>query len=137
MKRKKAVGPAESDTAKVNEFMNQLDHPLKAEMEAVRANLLNANSKISERIKWNAPSFYYREDIATFNPRAKQHVHIVFHYAPIVNIKSDLLTGDYKDRRMVYLRTMSEVESNKAALEKIMNELIDIIDKQIINQVEI
>jgi len=78
MIRKKAAEQAESNTAKVNEFMNQLDHLLKAEMEAVRTILLNANSKIAERIKWNTPSYYYREDIATFNPRAKQHVHIVF-----------------------------------------------------------
>jgi len=35
---------------------------------------------------------------------------------------------------MVYLRTMSEVENNKAALEKIMNELIDILDEQRITQ---
>lgn len=129
MKRKKSAGPAAGDTVKVNEFMNQLDHPLKAEMEAVRTILLNANPKIAERVKWNAPSYYYKEDIATFNPRAKQHIHVVFHYAPVVDIESDLLKGDYKDRRMVYLRTMSEVENNKAALENIMNELIGILDE--------
>lgn len=129
MKRKKPAGPAAGDTVKVNEFMNQLDHPLKAEMEAVRTILLNANPKIAERVKWNAPSYYYKEDIATFNPRAKQHIHVVFHYAPVVDIESDLLKGDYKDRRMVYLRTMSEVENNKAALENIMNELIGILDE--------
>ncbi len=130
MKSKKSAGPAAGDTTKVNEFMKQLDHPLKAEIEAVRTILLNANPKIAERIKWAAPSYYYKEDIVTFNPRAKQHVHIVFHYAPVVNIESDLLKGDYKDRRMVYLRNMSDVETNKAALENIMNELIGILDQQ-------
>jgi len=35
-----------NDTKKVNEFMSKLDHPLKAEMEAVRAIIVQASSKI-------------------------------------------------------------------------------------------
>jgi hypothetical protein len=42
---------------KVNEYMRALEHRLKAEMEAVRAIILNANDQITEGIKWNAPSF--------------------------------------------------------------------------------
>jgi hypothetical protein len=35
-----------SDTEKVNELMNKLNHPLKAGMEAVRAIIKKANKKI-------------------------------------------------------------------------------------------
>ena len=82
--------------------MRKLNHSLKDEIEALRTIIKKANPKIAERIKWNAPSYYCKEDLVTFNPRATKHVHLVFHNAVIVKIKSDLLEGNYKDRRMVY-----------------------------------
>lgn len=97
----------------VNDYMSRLQHPLKAEIEAVRVIIKNANSRISERIKWNAPSYYYKEDLVTFNHRATKHVHLVFHHKMIVNIKSDLLEGDYKDRRMVYFVSMNDIKLKK------------------------
>ena len=113
-----------TDDEKVSEYMKLLVHPLKKEMEAVREIIKNSNPNIAERIKWNAPSYYYKEDLATFNPRAQQHIHIVFHHKSIPEIKSDLLEGDYKDRRMMYLRNMKEIKQHKKELERIMNELV-------------
>lgn len=127
MKTKKTV--SKSDTDIVNEYMHKLEHPLKPEIEALRIIIRNSNPNISERIKWNAPSYYYKEDLVTFNPRATNHVHLVFHHAAIVKIRSKLLEGDYKDRRMVYLRNMEEVAAAKKELERIMNELIDLLEK--------
>jgi uncharacterized protein YdhG (YjbR/CyaY superfamily) len=112
--------------------MHKLEHPLKAEIEAVRTIIKGANNKIEERIKWNAPSYYYKEDIVTFNHRATNHVHLVFHHPTIVNIKSGLLEGDYRDRRMMYLRNVQDVKANRKEVEYIMNELINFIDN--INQ---
>ncbi len=83
------------DINQVNEYMIKLVHPLKTEIEVVRTIIKNADSKILERIKWNAPSYYHKEDLVTFNPRATKHVHLVFHHAAIVKIKSSLLQGDY------------------------------------------
>ena len=117
-----------NSTEQVNEYMKKLEHPLKAEIEATRAIIKNSNSKISERIKWNAPSFFYKEDMVTFNHRTPKYVHLVFHHPFIVKIKSKILVGDYKDRRMVYLHTMQEIKANKKELERIMNVLIDFID---------
>ena len=129
MAKKKNDEGKPADTEKVNEYMSKLNHPLKTEMEAVRLIIKNANSKIAERIKWNAPSYYYKEDLVTFNPRATQHVHLVFHHPAIVHIKSNLLEGDYKDRRMMYLSNTQEVKANKKELEKIMTELMEMIDQ--------
>lgn len=117
-----------TDAEIVNENMSKLQHPLKAEMEAVRAIIKNANSKIAERIKWNAPSYYYKEDLVTFNHRATKHVHLVFHHQMIVNIKLDLLEGDYKDRRMMYFINMNDIGLKEKELERIMNEMVEFID---------
>lgn len=127
-KKNTKVKKPEEIMDEVNEYMNKLEHPLKAEMEAVRTIIKGANKKISERIKWNAPSYYYKEDLVTFNHRATKQVHLVFHHAAIVKIISPLLEGDYKDRRMTYFKTMAEVKANKKELEKIMNELVSWMD---------
>lgn len=124
-----------TDTEKVDDFMRKLAHPLKAEIEAVRAIILRANNKIAERVKWNAPSFHYKADLyktdlVTFNPRAQKQVHLVFHHPAIVTIKSNLLEGDYPDRRMLYLADMAAVHARKATLARIINELVNRLSDQ-------
>lgn len=125
-----AKAPKDSNqTAEVDAWMAQLNHPLKAEIEAVRSIIKEANSKINERVKWNAPSFFYKEDMVTFHPRPLEHVHLVFHHPAIVTIDSELLEGDYKDRRMMYLKNMKDINAKKKTLQRIMNELVKIIDQ--------
>lgn len=115
----------------VTEFMNRLEHPFKAEIEALRRIIKGTNKQIHERIKWNAPSYYHKAtpdaagtDFLTFHVKAKEHVHLIFHHAAIAKIKSPLLEGDYKDRRMVYFKNMNAVKANKKELERIVNELV-------------
>mgnify|MGYP006326737729 CR=1 FL=1 len=119
-----------TDKEKVTQYMTKLKHQLKDEIEAVRKIIKGSDKRISERIKWNAPSYYNIEDMVTFNHRNQKAVHLVFHHPFIVKIKSKLLLGDYKDRRMTYFKDMKEVKSSKKELERIMNELIKKIDKQ-------
>lgn len=113
-----------TDADEVKKYMTALKHPLKKEMEAVRLIIKNADKRISERIKWKAPSYYYKEDMVTFNGWATKNVHLVFHHPSIVKIKSDLLEGDYKDRRMMYFIDMADVNKKRKELEKIIKELV-------------
>lgn len=113
-----------TDAEKVHEYMTELRHPLKAAMEAIRLIIKTADKRISERIKWKAPSYYYKEDMVTFNGWATKNVHLVFHHPAIVKIKSDLLEGDYKDRRMMYFTDMADVKKKAKELEKIVKELV-------------
>lgn len=113
-----------NDKEIVEEYMTKLKHPLKDVIEAVRKIIKASNSSISERIKWNAPSYYCIEDMVTFNPRNQKAVHLVFHHAEIVNVESPILLGDYKDRRMTYFKDIMEVKANKKELQRIMNSLV-------------
>jgi uncharacterized protein YdhG (YjbR/CyaY superfamily) len=113
----------------VSDFMNKLKHPFKAEVEAVRSIIKKANKNIAERIKWKAPSYYYKEDIVTFNLREEKQVHLVFHHPAIVKIKSRLLEGNYDKRRMTYFKTMAGIKANKKELGRIINELVKAIEK--------
>ena len=123
----KSVKP--TDEEKVAAYMKKLKHPLKPETDAVRAIIKNSSKKLSERIKWNAPSYYYKEDLVTFNHYKARFILLVFHNPAIVKIRSPLLTGDYKDRRLIYFDNMKAIKDNKKELERIMNELVNAMDK--------
>ena len=105
--------------------MDKLDHPFKAEVEAVRQIIKKVNKEITEQIKWNAPSFSYKgEYLVTFNLWAKDHIHLVFHNPMISKVKSPLLEGDYERRRMAHFTDMQEIQAKKASLEKALKDLI-------------
>jgi len=118
------------DEEQVNAYMSNLKPEVKSEIEAVRKIIKNASPKLNERIKWNAPSYYYLQDILTFGPYKKEKILLVFHHPYVVKIKSPLLEGDYKDRRLVYFKNKTEAGKNKKELSRIINEIIKMIDNQ-------
>jgi len=121
-------GSPVSRTDKVEEYLRELSHPLKAEVEAVRSIIKGVDKNINEEVKWNAPSFNYKgEYLVTFNLRNPKHVHLVFHNPLIPQVKSALLEGDYKDRRMAYFVNMRDVNAKRPLLEKALKDLIKLI----------
>jgi hypothetical protein len=120
-----------TDADKVNTWMAQLQHPLKAEIEVLRTIIKNANPKIAERVKWNAPSYYYKFDMAAFNPRQQSFVHliVVFPKDTAINDSTGLLEANHKDRREVKLYSMQDIEAKKTALERIVNAWVKLVDE--------
>ena len=130
MKKTTAKRPtdiAAKDSAQVADYMSKLKHPLKPEIEALREIIKKSNKTISERIKWNAPSYYADADFVTFNHRMLDKVHLIFHHPAIEKIKSPLLEGDYKGRRMTYFKDMKAIKAGKKELERIINDLIKLM----------
>ena len=122
---KKKKGSPVSRTDKVDEFLGNLSHPLKAEVEAVRSIIKGVNKDINEEIKWRAPSFNYKgEYLVTFNLWEEERIHLVFHNPLIPQVKSALLEGDYKDRRMAYFADMQDIKAKQPLLEKALKDLI-------------
>lgn len=122
---KKKKGSPVSRTDKVDEFLENLSHPLRAEVEAMRSIIKSVDKNIVEEIKWKAPSFSYKgEYLVTFNLQEEKRIHLVFHNPMIAKVKSELLEGDYVDRRMAYFADMKDVKAKKALLEKALEDLI-------------
>jgi hypothetical protein len=124
------IAPIESGKAVVDAYMRDLDHPFKAEIEAVRAIILGASPKVSERIKWNAPSFFYKDDFAAFHPRASEFAHLIllFPGGAGVPVKSSLLEGKAKDRREAKFHSLEDIETKKLALEKLVKDWVALRD---------
>lgn len=133
--QKKAIAamlsPAADGKAVVDAYMRDVDHPFKAEMEALRQIILGASSKISERIKWNAPSFFYKEDLGAFNPRATEFAHLILLFPGGAGMQDDgeLLEGQHKDRREAKFHNMAEVVAKKPALEKLIKRWVALRDR--------
>jgi uncharacterized protein YdhG (YjbR/CyaY superfamily) len=121
----KKADPTANHAKQVDEFMDKLDYPFKAEVELVREIIKNVNADITEQIKWKAPSFSYKgESLVTFNLWEKKRIHLVFHNPMISKVKSKLLEGDYDHRRMAYFADQSDIQAKREALEKVLKDLI-------------
>lgn len=126
----KKKGSPVSRTDAVDEFLENLSHPLKAEVEAVRSIIKGVDKDINEEVKWRAPSFNYKgEYLVTFNLWEEKRIHLVFHNPQIAKVKSKLLEGDYKDRRMAYFANMQDVKAKKPLLVKALKDLIKLQEK--------
>jgi len=126
--KKEAPRVSPQDGSVVNEFMEKLDHPFKAEVQMIREIIGNVNKDITEQIKWNAPTFSYNgEYLVTFNLRATEHIHLVFHNSRLPSIQSELLEGDYEDRRMAYFVDLKDIRAKKAELERVIKQLVKLI----------
>ena len=60
-------------------MLKSLSHPMKAEIELMRAAILGADPSIREGVKWNAPSFRTHEYFATTNLREKKGIGLILH----------------------------------------------------------
>jgi hypothetical protein len=125
-----ALTPLHNDRSAVQAYFSEIDHPFKAEMEAVRAIILGVSDKISERIKWNAPSFFYKEDLGAFHPRATEYAHLIllFPGGAGMDDKSGLLEGNHKDRREAKFHSLDDVKAKKRALEKLVKNWLALRD---------
>jgi hypothetical protein len=114
-----------NDQEQVIAYMKQLQHPLIREIEMLRDIIKSSDAAIGERIKWNAPSYYYvGEDMVTFNLRDTSQVHLIFHHPTIESISSIILEGDYKGRRMSYFKNEKEIENAQQEIVNVLKKII-------------
>jgi len=82
----------------VDEWFSKYDNPQKEVMQKIRKIILSSDKRISECIKWSSPTFTYKGNIASFNPRSKKHASLLFHTGAKIPGKFPHLegTGGYK-----------------------------------------
>jgi Domain of unknown function (DU1801) len=78
---------AENRNPEVDSWFESYDNPQKDLVQAVRQAILDADPRVTEAIKWQAPTFMFRGNIASFYPKAKQHVSLLFHQGASLPIR--------------------------------------------------
>jgi hypothetical protein len=132
--RKNPKGERPADrTRAMNAFLVQLKHPLKAEIAAIRTIIMQACDKISERVKWDAPVFYYRQDLATFDLNMTKNVHLIllFPEETLVPDEDGLIGLDHEGRREVTFHNMKEVATRKPALVKLVRHIVLAVEDKV------
>jgi hypothetical protein len=100
----------------VDQFFDALSHPLKAEMEKTREIIMAASPLLTETVKWGGPSFEYRDTLATFSPRVKDAVALVFHDgAPFLEDFPFLEAGP-KGKAYARFSSMEDIERHRSSL---------------------
>jgi len=122
-------------SSEVTEFLNELNHPFKNEIEELRDFILTSNKNLTENIKWNAPNYCFEnEDRITMRIQPMTtKVQLIFHRGAkkqeqpkdkLIANKSKILVWKENDRAIITFKNSQEIEKGKHELEKIINEWI-------------
>jgi len=109
----------------VDAWFNRLDHPLAALMLRVRRVILASDSRVAESIKWSTPTFSYNGDIASFVPKAKTSVSLMFHRGSEIPGKHPRLEGDSRLVRTMRFASAEELKKYAPDLEKVITAWCD------------
>ena len=129
MPAKKTITSKNKKAETPDSLMAVSKHPFKKEIEELRRIIKAASDKITERVKWNAPSYYFIKDMAAFNLHQEKFVQIIFifHNGTMITESGGLLEGDWKDRREARFYSMEDIDNKKNSLEKVVREWIELI----------
>lgn len=116
--------------ADVAAYLKVIPERFRPMVSALRKIIAGSDKHLQERIKWNAPSYYFIDDIVTFGPLRKEKLLLVFHHPSVVKVNSVLLEGKYKDRRLAWFESIKEIKVAEKELVKIMQFILSEIDKK-------
>ena len=90
----------------VDAWFAKYENPKKDVVLRIREIVLAADPGIEETIKWQAPTFMYNGNLASFYPKSKEHASLMFHVGAKIG-------------------TVAEANKAKADIEKIVRAWCD------------
>ncbi len=99
----------------VDAWFEQYDHPMKDAMERVREIILS-DERMTETIKWKSPTFMYKGNMASFNPRTKAHVSLMFHTGASIPGNHARLQGGGDTARYIKFADLADVDASAGDL---------------------
>jgi hypothetical protein len=119
----------------VTQFLNDLNHPFRNEIEELRLTILSANSNLTENIKWNGPNYCFDDnDRITMRINPPKQVQLIFHRGAKVKVQpkeklikdeAGLLIWKENDRAVATFKNMTEIQNNKSNLMTIVENWIN------------
>ncbi len=116
----------------VTTFLDELNHSLRPEIEALRICILSANENLTENIKWNAPNYCFEnEDRITMRiqPPTTKKIQIIFHRGAkkqaqpkdkLIDVNTIFLIWKENDRAIATFKNWQDIENGKAELVNII-----------------
>lgn len=104
----------------VDDWFATYDGPMKPAMLRVREIILGADARMDECIKWQTPTFTYEGNLASFNPRSKKAVSLLFHTGAQIPGTHPRLVGGGETARYMNVADVAEANAAKRELEAIV-----------------
>ena len=112
----------------VDAWFERYDNPLKPLVMRVRDIFLEADPRIDETVKWSTPTFVYKGNLASFQPRAKQFVSLLFHAGASIPGEHPILEGGGDTARYARLADADAIERARPDLEAVVRAWCDARD---------
>lgn len=104
----------------VDAWFSTYENPMKDVMLRVREMILAADARMDECIKWKCPTFTFNGNLASFNPRSKKHVSLMFHTGAKIPGKFPHLIGEGDTARYMNFSSIEEAESLRGELKSVV-----------------
>ncbi|MEI2695830.1 MAG: DUF1801 domain-containing protein [Saprospiraceae bacterium] len=135
----KKIKPNNTDA--LNNYLNELEHPLKNALLELKQQILSKFPEISAQLKWNSLSLYfngemkpfnpkeYKRDLVVFNLNKKEYILLVFPTGSKINDGNQILEGEYSDgRRMLKISSIEDLKNKMTDLHLVIKSWIAQID---------
>lgn len=104
----------------VDSWFEEYSHPNKDAMLRVRTIILE-DDRMSETIKWKSPTYMYEGNMASFNPRTKAHVSLMFHTGASIPGDFSRFEGSGDTARYMKFGDFSDVEAAADELRAVVS----------------
>lgn len=111
--------------AEVDAWMAKYENPQKPLVEAVRQAILKADKRMGECIKWQAPTFTYKGNLASFYPKAKAHVSLLFHTGARIAGDFPSLEGTGDTSRVMKFTDAADLKRKSPELKRLVKAWCD------------
>ena len=104
----------------VDAWFERYDNPMRDVVQRVREIVLGADPRVDECIKWQAPTFTYKGNLASFYPKSRQHASLMFHQGAVIPGHHPRLEGTGDTSRVLKVASLEEAEAARPDLEAIV-----------------
>ena len=96
------------------------DNPQADLVQQVRTAILDASPDVTEAVKWQAPTFVYRGNIASFYPKSRSHVSLMFHQGASLPDPTGILEGTGDVSRVAKFVDGDDLAAKSGALQDLI-----------------
>jgi len=104
----------------VEAWLDHYDNPMKDVVLRMRDIVLDADPRLDECIKWQAPTFTYKGNIASFYPKTRTHASLMFHRGAALPDPDGLLEGEGEVSRIARFLDADDLAAKRDALQELI-----------------
>ena len=104
----------------VDAWFETYDNPQADLVQQVRTAILDASADVTEAVKWQAPTFVYRGNIASFYPKSRSHVSLMFHQGASLPDPTGILEGTGDVSRVAKFLDGDDLAAKSGALQDLI-----------------